>query len=215
MTFPIQNGVAAITGAGSGIGRALALALAERRCHLALADRDAQSLNETALRARQHGISVSEHVFDVAHAGAVAAWPDAVLATHGRVSILVNNAGVALAGRFEEVALSDVEWLFDINFWGPVRACKAFLPALRREPAAHIVNLSSLFGLIAPAGQVAYAAAKFAVRGFSEALRHELEGGPVTLSVVHPGGVRTAIAQSARVPDAVAATIDPAQRARF
>jgi short-subunit dehydrogenase len=215
MTFPIANGVAVITGAGSGIGRALALALAERQCHLALADQNAVPLAETAARARQRGITVSEHVFDVASADAARAFPDEVLAQHGRASILVNNAGVALAGRFEDVGLDDIEWLFGINFWGPVRLCKSFLPVLRREPAAHIVNISSLFGLIAPAGQAAYSGAKFALRGFSEALRHELVGSPVSLSVVHPGGIKTSIAQSARVPDAVAATIDETQRGRF
>ena len=215
MTFPFENGVAVITGAGSGIGRALALALAERQCHLALSDRNEEALHETALRARQRGVTVSEHVFDVADCDAIAALPDAVIATHGRASLLFNNAGVALAGTFEQIDLGDFEWLFDINFWGPVRLTKAFLPILRREPAAHIVNISSLFGLIAPAGQTAYAASKFAVRGFSEALRHELEGSNVGLSVVHPGGVRTSIATNARIPPNVAPTIDPAQRARM
>ena len=215
MTFPFENGVAVITGAGSGIGRALALALAERQCDLALADRNEEALHETALRARQRGVTVSEHVFDVADRDAIAALPDAVIAAHGRASLLFNNAGVALAGTFEQIELSDFEWLFEINFWGPVRLTKAFLPILRREPAAHIVNISSLFGLIAPAGQTAYAASKFAVRGFSEALRHELEGSNVGLSVVHPGGVRTSIASSARIPPNVAPTIDPAQRARM
>ena len=215
MTFPIADGVAVITGAGSGIGRALALDLAERRCHLALADRNAEGLHETAQRARQRGINVSEHTLDVADAGAVAALPEAVIAAHGRATMLFNNAGVALAGTFEQTDLADFEWLFDINFWGPVRLTKAFLPVLRRAPAAHIVNVSSLYGLVAPPGQSAYAASKFAVRGFSEALRHELQGSAITLSVVHPGGVATSIAKNARVPDAVAATLDPARRARM
>ena len=215
MTFPLEDGVAVITGAGSGIGRALALALAERRCHLAIADRNAEPLAETAMRARQRGITVSEHVFDVADADATKRFPDEVLAQHGRASILVNNAGVALGGRFEDVSLEDIEWLFGINFWGPVRLCKGFLPILRREKAAHIVNISSLFGLIAPPGQAAYSGAKFALRGFSEALRHELADSPVSLSVVHPGGIKTAIASSARVSDEVAANIDPAQKDRF
>jgi short-subunit dehydrogenase len=112
--------------------------------------------------------------------------------------VLVNNAGVALGGSFEQVSAADFDWLFSINFGGVVRMTRAFLPALRREPAAQLVNLSSVFGLVAPPGQTAYAASKFAVRGFSEALRHELEGSPVGVTVVHPGGVRTAIASSAR-----------------
>lgn len=215
MTFPIADGVAVITGAGSGIGRALALDLAERRCHLALADRNAEGLHDTAQRARQRGVTVSEHTLDVADATAVAALPEAVVAAHGRATMLFNNAGVALAGTFEQTDLTDFEWLFDINFWGPVRLTKAFLPVLRRAPAAYIVNVSSLYGLVAPPGQSAYAASKFAVRGFSEALRHELEGSTIGLSVVHPGGVATSIAKNARVPDAVAPTIDPARRARM
>lgn len=215
MTFPMKDGVAVITGAGSGIGRALSLDLAERGSHLALADRNAEPLHETAQRARQRGIKVSEHVLDVADAGALAALPAAVVAEHGRATMLFNNAGVALAGTFEQTDLKDFEWLFDINFWGPVRLTKAFLPELRKQPAAHIVNISSLYGLIAPPGQTAYAAAKFAVRGFSEALRHELEGSTIGLSVVHPGGVATSIARNARVPDAVAPTLDPARRARM
>ncbi len=215
MNFPIKDGVAVITGAGSGIGRALSLDLAERGSHLALADRNAEPLHETAQRARQRGIKVTEHVLDVADAGALAALPDAVVAEHGRATMLFNNAGVALAGTFEQTDLKDFEWLFDINFWGPVRLTKAFLPVLREQPTAHIVNISSLYGLVAPPGQTAYAAAKFAVRGFSESLRHELAGSNISLSVVHPGGVATSIAKSARIPDAVAATLDPVRRAKM
>lgn len=198
MRFPVRGGVAVITGAAGGIGAALAQALAARGCDLALADMNAAGLAATAERAAAQGVRVSRHVLDVADADAVAALPQAVLAGHGRVNILVNNAGVALGGRFEQVALSDIEWLFSVNFWGVVRMTHAFLPLLRREPAAQLVNLSSAFGLIAPPGQVAYAASKFAVRGFSEALRHELAGSPVGVTVVHPGGVRTGIAVNAR-----------------
>jgi len=198
MRFPVGEGVAVITGAASGIGAALAQALAARGCHLALADLNEADLAGVAARATARGVRVSAHRLDVADADAVRVLPEAVLAEHGRVSILVNNAGVALAGRFEQVAPADFEWLFRINFWGVVNMTRAFLPLLRREKAAHIANLSSLFGIIAPPGQVAYAASKFAVRGFSEALRHELEGSPVGLTVVHPGGVRTSIAANAR-----------------
>ena len=198
MRFPVRGGVAVITGAAGGIGAALAQALAARGCDLALADMNATGLAATAERAAAQGVRVSRHVLDVADADAVAALPQAVLAGHGRVNILVNNAGVALGGRFEQVALADIEWLFSVNFWGVVRMTHAFLPLLRREPAAQLVTLSSAFGLIAPPGQVAYAASKFAVRGFSEALRHELAGSPVGVTVVHPGGVRTGIAVNAR-----------------
>ena len=202
----IDKGVAVVTGAGSGIGQALALALAARGCILVLADRDAESLAITAAQARALGATVSEHVVDLGDTAALEAFASDVMAQHKRVSLLVNNAGVALAGSFDQVSIADMEWLFAINFWAPVRLCKAFMPALRSGQMAHIVNISSLFGLIAPAGQSAYSAAKFALRGFSESLRHELEGSGITLSVVHPGGIKTSIAKSARIPAGINGT---------
>jgi short-subunit dehydrogenase len=201
--FIVKGGVAVVTGAASGIGAALADQLAAKGCDLALTDRNAEQLAGVAAKARARGVKVSEHVFDVADKAALAALPDAVLAEHGRVTLLVNNAGVALMGRFDQVSLEDFEWLMDINFWGPVRLTKAFLPHLLGQPAAHVVNLSSVFGLFAPPGQAPYVASKFGVRGFSESLRHELEGTSVSLTVVHPGGVRTAIAASARIPGTI------------
>ena len=196
--MPLRGGVAVVTGAASGIGAALADVLAGRGCALALADVDAAGLRDVAAGARGAGVAVSEHRLDVADPEAVAALPDAVLAEHGRASVLVNNAGVALGGRFDQVSPEDFDWLISINFGGVVRMTRAFLPLLRREPAAQLVNLSSVFGIVAPPGQTAYAASKFAVRGFSEALRHELDGSTVGVTVVHPGGVRTAIAAKAR-----------------
>jgi short-subunit dehydrogenase len=207
LAFPLRDATVVITGAASGIGAALALCLAQRGANLALADRNTAGLEAVAAEARAQKIRVSVHVLDVTDNAAVQALPEAVLAAHGRVSVLVNNAGVALAGTFAQVAIEDMEWLFAINFWAPVRLIRGFMPALSREPAAHIVNLSSLFGLVAPPGQAAYAASKFALRGFSEALRHELAGSTVSLTVVHPGGVRTEIANSARIPQ----SIDPAE----
>ena len=203
MDFPIKGGVGVITGAGSGIGAALAANLAARGMDLALADRNAQGLAATAAIARAAGVTVTEHVLDVTDQDALAAFPEAVLQAHGRVTLLVNNAGVALMGNFDQVSMADFAWVMEINFWAPVRLCKAFLFALQREPAAHIVNVSSVFGLIAPPGQGPYCASKFAIRGFSESLRHELLGGPVTLTVVHPGGIRTAIADNARLSQGV------------
>jgi short-subunit dehydrogenase len=200
MSFPLRGGTAVVTGAAGGIGAALAESLAMRGANLALVDRNAESLATVATKARTTGVTVSEHVLDVADRDALATLPEAVLARHDGVAVLVNNAGVALAGTFAEVSLADFEWLFEIDFWAPVRLTKAFMPALGRAPAAHIVNISSLFGLIAPPGQTAYSAAKFALRGFSESLRHELEGSTISLTVVHPGGVRTEIANSARLP---------------
>jgi short-subunit dehydrogenase len=213
--FILKEGVAVITGAGSGIGSALADGLAAAGCHLALTDRDAEPLHQTAERARQAGVRVTEHVFDVADASAIAALPAQVEAVHGKVTVLINNAGVALGGSFEQITLADTEWLLNINFWGVVRMTKAFMPLLRRAPAAQIVNISSIYGVIAPAGQTAYSASKFAVRGFSEALRHELwdEQCTVGVTVVHPGGVRTNIANNARRSlVATQADVDAAQK---
>jgi len=198
LTLPLRGGVAVVTGAASGIGAALAGTLAARGCGLALADVNATGLREVAAQARGLGVMVSEHRLDVADGEAVEALPGAVLAEHGRVNVLINNAGVALGGSFEQVSTEDFDWLLSINLGGVVRMTRAFLPLLRREPAAQLVNVSSVFGLVAPPGQAAYAASKFAVRGFSEALWHELEGSSVGVTVVHPGGVRTAIATSAR-----------------
>jgi short-subunit dehydrogenase len=199
--LPLRNSVAVITGAAGGIGGALASILAGRGCHLALADKEAEGLAAVAEKARKSGVTVSEHVFDVADAQAIRELPEAVRSCHGRATVLVNNAGVALGGTFDEVSEEEFDWLFEINFWSVLRMMKAFLPLLREQPAAQIVNLSSVFGLIGPPGQCAYAASKFAVRGLSEVLRHELEqeNSPVRVSVVHPGGVRTGIAVNARV----------------
>jgi len=207
MSWSLRNGVAVVTGAAHGIGRALALKLAQEGMSLALVDRDSAALDEAAAAIDSHGPgTVSTHVVDIADAGAVAALPEWVLDRHGRVTLLVNNAGVALMGSFDEVSLADIEWVMGINFWGVVRTTKAFMPILKSQPAAHIVNLSSVFGIIGPVGQCAYSASKFAVRGFSEVLRHELAGTNVSVSVVHPGGIATQIAAHARVSDA----IDPA-----
>jgi short-subunit dehydrogenase len=204
MGFPFSNGVAVITGAGKGIGAALAHGLAGRHCHLALIDRDAEGLARVVVSARQAGVTVSSHQLDIADAAAVEHLPQEVLAHNQRINILINNAGVALMGSFAELRLEDIEWLFATNFWGTVRMCNAFLGALRRESVAQIVNLSSVYGIIAPAGQTAYAASKFAVRGFSEALREELRETGIGVSVVHPGGIKTTIAASARVASSVA-----------
>ncbi|WP_036167333.1 SDR family oxidoreductase [Massilia sp. 9096] len=208
----LKNRVAVITGAGSGIGRATAYALAKRGCHLALADIDDASAKASAVGAREFGVRASSHRLDVADRAAAAALPQAVLQAHGRVDLLINNAGVALGGTFEQVGEQDFDWLMEINFGGVVRMTRAFLPHLHDSDDARIVNVSSIYGIITPPGQAAYSASKFAVRGFSNVLRHELEGSRVAVSVVHPGGVATSIARNARVP--AGAPVEEVERGR-
>jgi short-subunit dehydrogenase len=197
----IRGAAAAVTGAASGIGRALALELAARGCDLALADRDEAGLQAVAAEIGKTGSQkVTVHGVDVGVPSQIEAFAQSAVAAHPGLNIVINNAGVALMGMFNEVDQTQIEWLMNINFWGVVHGTRAFLPQLSQRPEAHIVNLSSIFGIIAPPGQTAYAAAKFAVRGFSESLRHELQmaNSPVKLSVVHPGGVATNIARNSR-----------------
>jgi NAD(P)-dependent dehydrogenase (short-subunit alcohol dehydrogenase family) len=208
----LENRTAVVTGAASGIGRAIACSLARRGCNLALADVSDKGLLETARMAQSaqtHAIKatppttvlrITQHHLDVANRRAVAAFPQAVTAVHPGVDILINNAGVALGGTFEAVSEEDFEWLFEINFWGVVRMTRAFLPLLQKSDDARLVNLSSIYGIISPPVQTAYSASKFAVRGFSNSLWHELSGSKVGVTVVHPGGVATSIADNARVP---------------
>jgi short-subunit dehydrogenase len=197
----IRGAAAAVTGAAGGIGRALALEFAARGCDLALADRDDAGLQSVAAEiGRRHPQKVTVHRVDVGKPPEIAEFAQAAISAHPGLNILVNNAGVALMGQFHELDQAEMDWLMNINFWGVVHGTRAFLPQLASRQEAHIVNLSSIFGIIAPPGQSAYAAAKFAVRGFSESLRHELQmaGSPVRLSVVHPGGIATNIARNSR-----------------
>ena len=197
--WDLAGGVAVVTGAGSGIGRELAKRLAREKMSLALADVNETTLQETLSQIGNAGAPVSTHVLNVADPKQVEQFAADVLARHKRVSLLINNAGVALHGTFEELSVADLEWLMGINFWGMIYGVKNFLPILRREPRSHIVNLSSIFGIISPAGQSAYCASKFAVRGFTEALMHELEATTVGVSCVHPGGIKTPISRNARL----------------
>ena len=213
-TLNLQNGLAVLTGAGGGIGAALALQLAERGCHLALADINAAGLQATAVQARAKGVNVSSHVLDLAQPASAAELLADVQAAHGRATLLINNAGVAVGGTFDQVDAADFDWLMSINFGAVVRLTRAFMPILQAAPAAQIVNISSIFGIIAPPGQTAYCSAKFALRGFSESLRHELEAAdsPVRVTVVHPGGVRTGIGENARLPRGTSAAVLAEQR---
>lgn len=161
----LKGRTAVVTGAAGGIGCAIAVSLARRGCHLALADVSDAGLAETGALVAQPGVRVSQNHLDVAERAAVAAFPAIVRAIHPGVDLLINNAGVALGGTFEQVSEEGFEWLFEINFWGVVRLTRAFLPELKASDDARIVNLSSLYGSIAPPGQTAYSASKFAVRG--------------------------------------------------
>jgi len=188
-----------VTGAASGIGRALAIGLATRGCDLALADRDEAGLAKVTAEIGSK-VKVSTHLVDVGEPAQIVSFAQAALAAHPSLNIVVNNAGVALLGQFHEIDQAQMDWLFNNNFWGVVHSTRAFLPHLASRPEAHVVNVSSIFGIVAPPGQTAYAAAKFAVRGFSESLRHELQmaNSPVRLSVVHPGGILTNIVRNSR-----------------
>ncbi len=199
--------VAAITGAGSGIGRALAVELSREGAHLALSDVDDVGLAETVGRCEGHGVKITSQHVDVADRAAVDAWADVVVEDHGAVHLVVNNAGVAVVSTVEAVSYEDFHWLMDINFWGVVHGTKAFLPHLREAGEGHIVNISSVFGLLAIPSQSTYNAAKFGVRGFTDALRMELEidGTGVSCTTIHPGGIKTNIARRARVDPSGAA----------
>jgi short-subunit dehydrogenase len=195
-----SNSVAVITGAASGIGRALAVRLAaEKIAGIAISDVNEAGLAETAAMAEQHGVPVSTHTIDVSKIEEVQRLADEAVAKHGRVTHLINNAGVGVMGNFEQLSIEDFEWLMSINFWGVIYGCKVFLPILKAQESAHILNVSSVFGFIAPEEQTAYCASKFAVRGFTESLRHELAGTNVTVSAIHPGGIKTNIARNSRV----------------
>ena len=196
-----KNKVAAITGAASGMGRTLALELARRGCHLALSDVNEAGLSETALMAGKLGVKVTTAKVNVANRDEVFAWADQVVADHGKVNLVFNNAGVALGALLETVKPEDFQWIMGINFWGVVWGTQAFLPHLKRAGEGHIVNTSSLFGLLASPTQGTYNSSKFAVRGFTEALRQELdlERCGVSATSVHPGGIRTNIARAAKM----------------
>ncbi|HTU72143.1 MAG TPA: SDR family oxidoreductase [Trebonia sp.] len=213
--FDFTGGTAIVTGAASGIGEQLAYALARRGAALALVDRDAERLEAVAGEVRRiSGQPPACYVTDLADEAATRALGATLAAAHPGARLLVNNAGVALGGTFEQVSQEEFDWLLAINLRAVITLTRALLPVLLANPGSHLVNLSSLFGLIAPAGQVAYATSKFAVRGFTEALRAELAG-DVGVTVVHPGGIRTRIAVTARVAAAVTPAEADAGRGSF
>ncbi|HEY9351711.1 SDR family NAD(P)-dependent oxidoreductase [Nocardioides sp. NPDC127503] len=206
--------VVVLTGAGSGIGRALAVNLAGRRARLALSDVNEAGLAETVELAKQAGArEIKADKLDVADREAFTTYAEGVIAHFGQVNVVINNAGVALSGRVNDLDWEDIDWIMGIDWWGVVHGTKLFLPALIESGDAHIVNISSLFGLVSMPDQAFYNAAKYAVRGFTEALREEMliDGHNVGVTSVHPGGIKTAVARSARV----SAKDDQAATAKF
>jgi short-subunit dehydrogenase len=189
--------VAAVTGAASGIGRMLAVNLAKEGCHLAIADVDKKGLAETAAMIGDK-VKITTHIVDVADRKQVYRYAETAAKQHGGVDIIINNAGVSVAETLEDVSYEDFEWLFGINFWGVVYGTKAFLPYLKKRPEAHIVNISSINAMVPFSNNGPYNAAKSAVMGFTETLVQELDGSPVRISCVHPGGIKTNIARNAR-----------------
>lgn len=199
--YRFTGGTAVLTGAASGMGEQMAYGLASRGSDLVLIDRDAQRLDDVAaeIKNKHPRRRVDTHVVDLTDFAGLDAVAEQILAAHARITLLINNAGVALGGLFDQISHQEFDWVMNINFRAPVVLTRLLLPRLRESPGSHIVNLSSVFGLIAPPAQSAYSASKFAIRGFSESLRHELGGQRVGVTTVHPGGIRTRIAQNARM----------------
>jgi len=197
--------VAAITGAGSGIGQQLALNLAKQGCHLALSDISSDGLDITLDLLQKYPVKVTRQILDVSDKEAVFSWADTVVNDHGKVNVIFNNAGVALSGTVAALNVEDYQWIMGINFWGTLYGVKAFLPYLEASGEGHIVNISSIFGLTAQPLMSGYNASKYAVRGLSESLRQDLEltNSKVSMTCVHPGGIKTNIAKSTRMSDSV------------
>jgi short-subunit dehydrogenase len=200
----VRGRTTVITGAASGMGAEVARELDRRGARLALVDRNADGL--AALAADLVGTGHSTHVVDLTDDDAVFALAAGIEASHPRVQALITCAGSSMLGDIDQLTMAEMRWLMEVNLWGTVNVTKALLPAMRREPAAHITHLVSIYGLAAPAGRIPYAMSKFAVRGFTESLRHELERSTVTVGAIYPAGVKTGIIGRGRY----AAAIDPA-----
>ncbi|GAA3917301.1 SDR family NAD(P)-dependent oxidoreductase [Litoribacillus peritrichatus] len=202
----LTNKVAVITGAASGIGQALALALAKEGCHLALSDLDSDGLKATKEQLNQYPITVTTAIVNVADKEAMHQWASQVAKDHKKIHLVFNNAGVAMGGTVAETTYEDYQWILDINLWGVVYGTKAFLPYLKQTgESAHIINISSVFGLFSQPTQSGYNMSKFAVRGFTESLRQELDldEGRVSATCVHPGGIKTNIARNAKMAKSI------------
>ncbi len=210
--FQFKGHTAVVTGAANGIGAALATGLAKRGCHLALMDVNAEGLQTVAEKLRSDHCRVTTSAFDIGDRDAIHRFADEVEQVQAGVDLLFNNAGVATMGTFDQITEENFDWLLNINLQGPIRMTRAFLPMLRRSADAHITNISSIFGIIAPPGQTAYSASKFGLLGFSDSLRHELAGSTIGVTIVHPGGIDTNIVASSRAPQET--TDDEVRRVR-
>ncbi|MBW2713532.1 MAG: SDR family NAD(P)-dependent oxidoreductase [Deltaproteobacteria bacterium] len=197
----LKDKIALVTGAGNGIGRCLALQLAEAGCRLALVDVRQESLDGVAKEVEAHSPKVTTHIADVSDEARMQTLAEEVVHAHGGVDIVINNAGVTSWGTFEEISLEDARWVMDVSVWGTIHGCKFFLPHLRKAEVAHIVNISSVYGFIGIPRQAVYCASKYAVRGFTESLRTELEDSHIGVTVVHPGGVATRFVTDSRATD--------------
>lgn len=195
---PFAHKTAVITGAASGIGRALALEFAKAGCNLALSDINLEGLHETRSLIQQASLRITTRKLDVADRIAVYEYAETTLQEHGAVDVVINNAGVSVASLAAELTYEDFEWLMNINFWGMVYGTQAFLPHLKQRPEAWIANVSSILGIVTVPSQSAYSSAKFAIRGFTESVRYELAGTPVHISSIHPGGIKTEIVRNMR-----------------
>jgi short-subunit dehydrogenase len=215
--FAFPGAQAVLTGAASGMGEQMAYQLAERGTHVLLVDRDETRLGAVArtIRSRHPDLQVQTEITDLADHTAVAALIERILTSWPQIDLLINNAGVALGGEFANLSAEEFDWVQDINFRAPVALCRGLLPALQHAPGSHIVNVSSLFGLIGSPGHSAYCASKFALRGFSEVLRQELAAQGIGVTTVHPGGIRTRIAETARIAASATAEEAEAGKAAF
>ena len=194
----LKGKVVALTGAGSGIGRGVAMAMMRQGATLAIADINEVGLNETAAMIAEAGGKVSATILDVSNSADISQWASNIISQHGQADVVINNAGVTLAATGSDQSHDDLAWVMDVNFWGVVHGTRAFLPHFLERNSGHIVNISSIFGLFGVAGQSAYCASKFAVRGYSDSIRVELDKSNVNMTVVHPGGIRTNIVNSVR-----------------
>ena len=208
----LEGKVAVVTGAGSGIGRETALALGNKGCRLALCDVNQDALDELAGELGAAGVHVTTQRVDVADRQQMEAFAVNVVKTHGAAHVLVNNAGVSVIASFEDQSLEDFEWVVGVNLWGVIHGCKYFVPHLKAAGGGHIVNLSSVFGIIAPPLQTSYVATKFAIRGFSESLRAELADHNIGVTSVHPGTIQTNIVRDARLVTTSEAVRENTQR---